>query len=100
MRAAGYIRVSTEEQKVHGWNLGEDSALILERYPDAVLFDDGGRQGDDPNRPALLAMLGRLDEFDVVIMRQQDRISRDPVIWGTAEAAFRKAGVRVRRLQA
>jgi site-specific DNA recombinase len=95
MAEAGYIRVSTEEQAKHGWNLEEDRRLILERYPDAVIFEDPGRQGDDPDRPGLLALLSRLAEFDVVIMRQQDRISRDPVIWGTCEAAFRKAGVRV-----
>jgi site-specific DNA recombinase len=95
MRAAGYIRVSTEEQVKHGWNLDEDRRLMLERYPDAVIFDDPGRQGDDPDRPGLLALLSRLSEFDVVIIRQQDRISRDPVIWGTCEAAFRKAEVRV-----
>jgi site-specific DNA recombinase len=95
MTAAGYIRVSTEDQVQHGWNLEEDRRLILERYPDAVIFDDPGRQGDDPDRPGLLALLSRLSEFDVVIIRQQDRISRDPVIWGTCEAAFRKAEVRV-----
>jgi len=94
-RVAGYLRVSTDEQVKHGWNLEEDRRLILERYPDAVIFEDAARQGDDPNRPGLLSLLSRLPEFDVVIMRQQDRISRDPVIWGTCEAAFRKAEVRV-----
>jgi site-specific DNA recombinase len=97
-RVAGYVRVSTADQAAFGWNLAEDRELIRERCPDGAqleFFDDGGRQGDDPNRPGLLAMLSRLDEFDIVIMRQQDRISRDPVIWGTAAAAFRSAGVRV-----
>ena len=98
MKIAGYLRVSTQEQVEKGWNLEADRELIRERCPEGAeleLFDDGGRQGDDPTRPGLLEMLSRLDEFDLVIMRQQDRISRDPVIWGTAASAFQKAGVRV-----
>lgn len=98
MRIAGYIRVSTDDQRKHGWTLDEDRVLIAERCPEGAeleLFDDGGLQGDDPNRPALLALLSRLDEFDLVIMRQQDRISRDPIIWGTCAAAFQKAKIRV-----
>lgn len=98
MRVAGYIRVSTQEQVEKGWNLEADRELIREPCPEGAeleLFDDGGLQGDDPNRPGLLALLSRLDEFDAVIMRQQDRISRDPVIWGTAASAFQRAGVRV-----
>lgn len=97
MRVAGYLRVSTQEQVEKGWNLEEDRKLIRQRWrtDEVEFFDDGGRQGDDPDRPGLLALLSRLDEFDVVVMRQQDRISRDPVIWGTAAAAFQKAEVRV-----
>lgn len=99
-RAAGYIRVSTVEQVDSGWNLAEDRALIESRceaegWELTAIYDDGGRQGDDPDRPGLLALLGRLDEVDVVIMRQQDRISRDPVIWGTVSGAFIAARVRV-----
>ena len=60
-----------------------------------MIYDDAALQGDDPERPKLLALLAELDSYDVVIMRQQDRISRDPVIWGTCAAAFQKARVRV-----
>ncbi|HTX12805.1 MAG TPA: recombinase family protein [Solirubrobacteraceae bacterium] len=100
MRAAGYLRVSTEEQKQHGWNLGADrqkiEAMCAERgWQPPVMFDDAALQGDDPERPALLELLSRLDEFDVVIMRAQDRISRDPVIWGTVAAAAQRASVRL-----
>jgi site-specific DNA recombinase len=98
MKVAGYIRVSTDEQVKHGWNLAEDRELIRQRCPEGAeleYFDDGGLQGDDETRPALLAMLNRLDEFELIIMRSQDRISRDPVIWGTAAKGFRAAGVRI-----
>ena len=33
MRAAGYIRVSTEEQRVRGWNLGADRDASRRRSP-------------------------------------------------------------------
>src|SRR3954447_24148810 len=101
MRAGGYLRVSTAEQAQHGWNpravrepmertIGERDSWTLH-----AIYDDGGRQGDDPDRPGLLKLLAEIESYDVVIMRQQDRISRDPVIWGTCAAAFQKAGVRV-----
>jgi site-specific DNA recombinase len=100
MRACGYVRVSTDEQVADGWNLAEDRKRIAE-IADANgweltdIYDDGGRQGDDPTRPGLLAMLAGLDEIDVVILRSQDRLSRDLGIWAMCSTAFRKAEVRV-----
>ena len=66
MRAAGYIRVSTDEQAKHGWNLGADrdriEATITERgWTRHAIYDDGGRQGDDPDRPGFLRMLAEVD---------------------------------------
>src|SRR5437763_14938867 len=100
MRAAGYIRVSTAEQVEHGLNLAEDRRLtadLCERrgWELVELYDDGGRQGDDPDRPGLLRMLSELERFDVLVIRSQDRLSRDPVIWHTAAAALQKAAVRL-----
>jgi len=100
MRAAGYIRVSTAEQADKGWNLGEDRRLIEARCESegwelVEIYDDGGRQGDDPDRPGLRALLDSLGDLDVVLMRSQDRISRDIGIWAVTSAALRAAGVRV-----
>jgi site-specific DNA recombinase len=100
MRAAGYIRVSTQEQADKGWNLGEDRRRIEEMcaergWEPPVIYDDGGRQGDDPDRPGLRALLDALDDLDVVILRSQDRISRDIGIWAVTSAALRTAGVKV-----
>ena len=68
MRAAGYIRVSTQEQATNGWNLDEDRKLIEARceregWELVAIHDDGGRQGDDPDRPGLGALLASLDEL-------------------------------------
>ena len=81
-RAAGYVRVSTEEQVKHGWNHEEDQRLIREKTEaegwDLIqLFDDGGLQGDREDRPGLTAMLESLDQYDVIVMRNLDRLSRD-----------------------
>lgn len=100
MKAVGYVRVSTSEQAQHGWNLNEDRKLIEERcqregWELVAVHDDAARQGDDPDRPGLAALVNSLDEIDVVIMRAQDRISRDIGIWAMVSTALRAAGVRV-----
>jgi site-specific DNA recombinase len=100
IRAAGYVRVSTQDQVEHGLNLAEDRERIREKYEAegwelVEVFDDGGLQGDDPNRPGLLALLDSLDRIDVVILRSIERLARDPMILGLATNAFRAAGVRL-----
>ena len=100
LRVAGYVRVSTQDQVEHGLNLDEDRRRIREKceaegWELVAVFDDGGLQGDDPNRPELLAMLGALDRIDVVVLRSIDRLARDPMILGLATNAFRAAGVRL-----
>ena len=100
MRAAGYIRVSTEEQAKHGWNLDADrkriEAIVAENDWELIaIYDDGGRQGDDPDRPGFNAMLDALDRTDVIIMRSLDRLSRDTYLYALATRAIRLAGVKV-----
>jgi site-specific DNA recombinase len=99
-RAVGYIRVSTEEQKRHGWNLAEDrsriEATIAERgWIRHAIYDDGGRQGDDPDRPFFLQMLDEVDRFDVLIVRDLDRFSRKLAIYATAVDTLIDAGVKL-----
>lgn len=100
MRAVGYLRVSTEEQKRHGWNLGADreqiEAIAATNGWDLVeIYDDGGRQGDDPDRPGFNAMIAALDKTDVIIMRSLDRLSRDTFLYALATKAIRAAEVAV-----
>jgi site-specific DNA recombinase len=99
MRAAGYVRVSTEDQADHGLNLEEDRQrvreLCEEKGWERELFDDGAAQGDDPDRPELLRMIDSLDRFDVVVLRDLDRLSRKPMIHELACDAFRRAGVKL-----
>jgi site-specific DNA recombinase len=99
-RAAGYVRVSTEEQVREGWNLDEDKQrirelVIAEGWELFELWNDGGLKGDDPDRPGLRAMLDSLDKFDVLVMRSLDRLSRDLFIYAQVRNALRDAGVHV-----
>ena len=98
IRAAGYIRVSTEDQRKHGWNLGDDreriERTVAERgWPLHAIYDDGGLQGDDPTRPGFTRMLAEADEFDVLIMRDLDRFSRRLAIYAAAVDDLLEAGV-------
>ena len=83
MKAAGYVRVSTDEQVRDGHNLDEDRRLIGERaeaegWQLVEVYDDGGLQGDDPERTRPLALLAALDELDVVVVRSVERLARAP----------------------
>ncbi len=102
-RAAGYVRVSTDEQNKHGWNIGKDRELIRKRAEDEgwhlmePIFDDGGVQGDVLERPGLQGLLGAVESkaVDVVIMRNIDRLSRDRFIYALAARTFELAGVKM-----
>jgi site-specific DNA recombinase len=99
-RAVGYVRVSTDEQVKDGLNLDEDRQRIREKceaegWELVNIFDDGGLQGDDPNRPELLALLAALDDIDVVVVRTQDRLSRDTVLWSLVTRAFLASETRL-----
>jgi site-specific DNA recombinase len=100
MKAVGYIRVSTAEQVKHGWNLDEDrdhvKQIADEQGWDLIeVYDDGGKQGDDPDRDGYNAMLADAGGFDVIVMRDLSRLARDPIIHHTAARLFVKADVRV-----
>ena len=100
MRAVGYVRVSTQEQAENGWNLDVDRQRIrqianAEGWELVETFDDGGRQGDDPDRPGFNRMLDTLDQVDVIVMRSLDRLSRDTFLYALATRAIRAAGVKV-----
>jgi site-specific DNA recombinase len=98
LRAAGYVRVSTEEQRKNGWNLGADRErienTISERgWTRVDIYDNGGLQGDDPNRPEFNRMLAEIDTFDVLIMRDLDRFSRKLAIYAAAVDELVEAGI-------
>lgn len=106
-RAAGYCRVSTEEQAEHGFSLGEQERNLREdaehrgdtwtrTYVDAGL---SGRTKE--KRPRLNEMLAAADagEFDVLVIPTLDRLARNARDAHDILARLESAGVAVRSLR-
>lgn len=82
LKIGGYVRVSTDEQKKYGYsvraqiekinNWCEENGHIL-----IDMFNDEGYTAGNMKRPALLEMLNRLKEFDVIVFTRLDRFSRN-----------------------
>lgn len=82
-KAAGYIRVSTEEQTERfGLSVQRDEIETYARkncYELYKIYEDAGFSGSDMNRPALLEMLeiAATDNFNTLIVYKTDRLARD-----------------------
>ena len=95
-RAAGYIRVSTEEQ-TERFGLGVQKDEI-ETYAQKngfelyKIYEDAGCSGSDMNRPALLEMLevAATDNYDTVIVYKTDRLARDNFLAWWIEKELKK----------
>ena len=84
MRAALYVRVSTEDQAKEGFSL-DAQIKRLEAYcrsrgwVAAGRFVDDGYSGRKVNRPAYQDMMDSIDEWDVLLVLKMDRIHRNSV---------------------
>ena len=103
IRVGIYNRVSTRDQAEHGHNLVGDVQRCeerIEREPGWVLADtyvDAGLQGDDPNRPEYLRLLGDAGagRLDLILIPALDRFGRDAIETKTRLAMFEGEGIRV-----
>ncbi len=98
MKAAGYIRVSTDEQAEDGVSMDETRHQILERIeeePDWHLHKiyEDVLSGSRRDRRGLQDMLGALGEFDILVVWRIDRIGRDFTEQIACVAKLREAGV-------
>ncbi|MBE6528604.1 MAG: recombinase family protein [Thermoplasmata archaeon] len=84
MRAALYVRVSTEDQAIDGFSL-EAQMRKLEAYCAAENYDiadryiDDGYSGTKTARPEYQRMLKDIDKWDVIVVLKMDRIHRNSV---------------------
>ncbi len=105
MRAAIYARKSTDDNDknpdnksvtrqvdrarayaaARGWTIAEEHIYV----------DDGISGAEFRNRPALLRMLNRLREFDIIIMSELSRLGREMANTATVLGQIRAANVRV-----
>lgn len=104
MNAAGYIRVSTDDQAREGYSLAAQERAIRDRcsaegWELTGLYADEGLSGALWERPGLQRMLGNSDRFDVLVVWSQDRVSRDTLHWLTALSILAGAGCRVLSIQ-
>lgn len=79
MNVAGYIRVSTQQQKEEGSH--ERQRERLETWADRndhkiTIFEDIAISGQSDDRPEYHAMMNRLGEFDAVAVRELSRFGR------------------------
>ena len=82
MRAAVYVRVSTEEQAAEGYSI-DAQKMILEDYCVAegwdvvAVYEDDGYSGRNTKRPAYRRMMAEIDTWDVIVVIKMDRIHRN-----------------------
>lgn len=79
MDVAGYIRVSTEQQKADGSH--ENQRDELERWADRndhtiTFFEDIAISGQSDEREAYAELMDRAEEFDAVVVRELSRFGR------------------------
>jgi len=79
VNVAGYIRVSTEQQKEEGSHETQREQLqewAARHDHDIDCFEDIAVSGQSDDRPAYDEMMSRLDEFDIVAVRELSRFGR------------------------
>lgn len=102
MRAAIYVRVSTEDQVRHGYSLAEQRDACNRRAvslgaKSVLEFADEGISGATLDRPGLNALREAVREgqIDIIIVRDPDRLSRKLAHQLLITEEFEKAGVRL-----
>jgi DNA invertase Pin-like site-specific DNA recombinase len=82
MKAALYVRVSTEEQSEEGYSLDAQRKLLhdyceSEDLEIAGIYEDAGFSGTNINRPAYRLMMEEWEKWDVLLVVKMDRLHRD-----------------------
>jgi site-specific DNA recombinase len=100
VKAAAYVRVSTDDQAQRGLSLGEQRQQIAERIAEAgwqefAVYEDRGYSGARADRPGLLRLLADRERYDVLVVWALDRLGRDMTLLATTVGKLRDAGVRL-----
>lgn len=79
MKIAGYVRVSTEQQKQEGSH--ENQRAELERWAetedyDITFFEDIAISGQSEDRDSYDELIARAEEFDAIAVRELSRFGR------------------------
>lgn len=102
MRAAIYLRVSTEEQALHGYSLADQREACRERAralgaKEILEFADEGHSGATLERPGLMALREAVHQgrVECVVIRDPDRLSRRLAHQLLLTEEFERAGARL-----
>lgn len=81
-KVAIYTRVSTMEQANEGYSIDEQEKKLksfckINDWNKYEVFTDAGASGSTTKRPALIDMMNRLSEFDLVLVYKLDRLTRN-----------------------
>ena len=81
LRAALYIRVSTEEQAMEGYSLQAQEEKLLMYCEDLAedlsvykVYRDEGYAGRTTRRPGYTEMMAEMDDWDLILVLKMDRI--------------------------
>jgi DNA invertase Pin-like site-specific DNA recombinase len=82
VRAALYVRVSTDEQAEEGYSLGAQKEIlenhaVAEGWDVCSIYEDDGYSGRGDRRPAYARMMEEMDLWDVLLVLKMDRIHRN-----------------------
>ncbi len=82
MRAAVYVRVSTDEQAMEGYSLDAQASIlndycVTENWDVTKVYCDDGYSGTNIKRPAYEKMMNEADDWDVLLVLKIDRIHRN-----------------------
>lgn len=80
-KAAVYIRVSTQEQALHGYSIGEQRERLIafckaHDWLVSDVFVDSGYSGANLDRPGIQRLIEEIKNFDLVLVYKLDRLSR------------------------
>jgi site-specific DNA recombinase len=81
MNVACYVRVSTVEQSLKGYSIGEQTDRLTkfcesQGWNIFKVYTDGGYTGTNMRRPALQEMISDIQRIDKVVVYKLDRLSR------------------------
>lgn len=82
MRAALYVRVSTEDQAAEGFSLDAQTKRLkaycnVRGWEVAEVYRDEGASGRTADRPEYRRMIGEADRWDIILVLKMDRIHRN-----------------------
>ncbi|MCQ5376070.1 MAG: recombinase family protein [Methanomassiliicoccales archaeon] len=104
LRAALYIRVSTEDQAKEGFSIPAQlkrlqSYCKARGWEIAGEYIDSGYSGRDVKRPAYQKMMQEKDNWDVIVVLKMDRIHRNSKNFATMMEDLRKWGKEFNSMQ-